>query len=401
MEFNQPIDRRSFLLGAVSLALSQLASGCQSQNRPTLAIQILKNSLPPSLVGKFQQSINRSAQLKFTSIAQLADSFNLLQEWQKTAPPNPPAANQSNPLKLPLGGSQPPSIPDLVMLGDAWLAKAIEWQLIQPIDPMRLSRWSSLSTQPLWQNLVKRNARGQLDLKGQTWGVPYRWGSTVLAYRIDRFKQLGWTPTDWSDLWNPQLQGSISLPDHARATIGLTLKKLGYSYNTQNVDRVPKLAEHLQTLHQQTKLYSSDAYLQPLLLKDTWLAVASSADILNLPQYGREIAAVVPRSGTCLWADLWVRPVKSPANPSSETALWEQWIDFCWQPHIASQLSLLSKGVSPIFTGTPLYEIPETLQTDPVLLPTSYVLQKSEFINPLTAAAIEQYRKLWTQMRNG
>jgi putative spermidine/putrescine transport system substrate-binding protein len=401
MEFNQLIDRRSFLLSAASLAIGQLASGCQSQNRPTLAVQVLKNSVPPSLVGKFQQSINRAAHLKFTSIAQLTDSFNLLQEWQKTAPPNPAPDNQSNQFKLPWGGTKPPSIPDLVMLGDAWLAKAIEWQLIQPIDPIRLSRWLSLSTQPLWQNLVKRNARGQLDLKGQIWGVPYRWGSTVLAYRIDRFKQLGWTPSDWSDLWNPQLQGAISLPDSARATIGLTLKKLGYSYNTQNVNRVPKLTEHLQKLHQQTKLYSSDAYLQPLLLKDTWLAVASSADILNLPQYGREIAAVVPRSGTCLWADLWVRPVKSTANKSSETALWEQWIDFCWQPHIASQLSLLSQGVSPIFTGTPIYEVPETLQTNPVLLPTSYVLQKSEFLNPLTATAIEQYRQLWTQMRNG
>lgn len=398
MKFHQPIDRRSFLLGALSVALGQLASGCNEQNRPTLAVQILKNSVPPTLVGKFQQSINRSAQLKFTSIAQLADSFSLLQDWQKTAPPAPSPSNQ---WKLPWTTPQSSSIPDLVLLGDAWLAKAIEWQLIQPIDPARLSRWSPLSTQPLWQNLVKRNGKGQLDLKGSIWGVPYRWGSMVLAYRIDRFKQLGWTPTDWSDLWNPQLQGAISLPDSARATIGLTLKKLGYSYNTQTLGRVPNLTQELQQLHQQTKLYSSDAYLQPLMLEDTWLAVAPSTDILNLPQYGREIAAVVPRSGTSLWADLWVRPAKSTPDKSPTPALWEQWIDFCWQPHIATQLSLLSKAVSPIFTGTPLYEVPETLETNPVLLPTSYVLQKSEFLNPLTAEAIDQYRKLWVQMRNG
>ena len=82
MEFHQPIDRRSFLLSALSVALGQLVSGCNEQNRPTLAVQILKNSVPPTLVGKFQQSINRSAQLKFTSIAQLADSFSLLQDWQ-------------------------------------------------------------------------------------------------------------------------------------------------------------------------------------------------------------------------------------------------------------------------------------------------------------------------------
>jgi len=57
----------------------------------------------------------------------------------------------------------------------------------------------------------------------------------------------------------------------------------------------------------------------------------------------QQIAAIIPQSGTALWADLWVRP----ADNRSRTSLGEQWIDFCWQPQIAEQISLLSKATSP------------------------------------------------------
>ena len=102
------------------------------------------------------------------------------------------------------------------------------------------------------------------------------------------------------------MRDRISLPDSAREVIGLTLKKLGKSYNTQQLDRVPNLKKELASLHQQVKLYSSDAYLQPLILGDTWLAVGSSGDLLPLLQTQKDIALVVPVSGTALWTDLWV-----------------------------------------------------------------------------------------------
>ena len=169
--------RRSLLLGAATLTLSQLAAGCGS--KPILKIRSLKNGIPAQLVSKFSRDVQPSPLLQVTQEGQLKELFALLQEWKQV----PKSKNQA----------------DLVMLGDYWLTLAIRQKLIQPIDPAKFDNWKQLPER--WRKFVRRNDDGQLDPKVKVWGAPYRWGSTVIAYRTDKFKALGWTPTDWSDLW--------------------------------------------------------------------------------------------------------------------------------------------------------------------------------------------------------
>jgi len=357
-------------LGAATLTLSQLAAGCES--KPTLKIRSLKNGIPAQLASKFSRDLQPSPVLQVTQEAQLKELFALLQQWKRT----PAAKNQA----------------DLVMLGDYWLTLAIRQKLIQPIDPAKFDNWSKLPER--WQKLVRRNDDGQLDAKGKVWAAPYRWGSTVIAYRTDKFKALGWTPTDWSDLWKEELRDRISLPDSAREVIGLTLKKLGKSYNTQQLDQVPNLKKELANLHQQAKLYSSDAYLQPLMLGDTWLAVGSSGDVLPLLQTQKDIAVVIPTSGTALWTDLWVQPASG-----KPVSLAEKWINFCLQPQIAPQLSLLAKASSPIIVGMKPEDLPADIRTNPVLLPDAKILAASDFLLPFGDAGIAQYRSHWQEIR--
>ncbi|MCU0545371.1 MAG: extracellular solute-binding protein [Oscillatoriaceae cyanobacterium Prado104] len=362
--------RRSLLLGAASLTLSQLAAGCDS--RQPLKIRSLKNTIPAQIVSKFSRDIKPPPVLQVTQQEQLQELFALLQQWKQF----PKTKDRA----------------DLVMLGDYWLSQAIRQKTIEPIDTAKLANWSQLPQK--WQALVRRNDAGQLDAKGKIWAAPYRWGTTLIAYRTDKFKTLGWTPKDWSDLWREELRDRISLPDNAREVIGLTLKKLGKSYNTQQLDKVPNLKTELANLHKQVKLYSSDAYLQPLILGDTWLAVGYSGDFLPLLQSQKELAAVIPVSGTALWTDLWVEPASK-----SQVPLMEKWIDFTWEPRIATQLSLLSKASSPIIVGMNSAALPESLRANPLLLPDAKIIAQSEFLLPLPNAGIEQYRSHWQEMR--
>ena len=362
--------RRSLLLGTATLTLSQLVAGCDS--KPSLKIRSLKNAIPAQLVSKFSQDSKPSSVLQVTQSAQLTELFALLQDWKR----------------LPQSKGQA----DLVMLGDYWLTLAIRQKLIKPIDPNKFSNWSKLPER--WRTLVRRNDDGQLDPKGKIWATPYRWGNTVIAYRTDKFKTLGWTPTDWSDLWRDELRDRISLPNNAREVIGLTLKKLGKSYNTQQLDQVPNLKAELTNLNQQVKLYSSDAYLQPLILGDTWLAVGSSADVLPLLQTQKDIAVIIPVSGTALWTELWVEPASG--NP---VALVKEWINFCLQPSIAPQLSLLSQVSSPIIVGMKPEDLPTDIRTNPLLLPNAKILDQSEFLLPFGDVGIAQYRSHWQEMR--
>lgn len=379
------MQRRSFLLGAGTLALSQLVSGCGNNNQARLNVRLLKNSIPAQLLSEFKKELKSSVTLNFAPETQLNQLFADLQSWK-------PQGKKDSGFSLPFIGKKTPAVADLITLGDYWLAAAIREKLIQPLEVESLSGWTQLPRR--WQDLVRRNQKGELDQKGEIWGAPYRWGSTAIAYRKDKFEALGWTPKDWADLWHPDLKNRISVLDQPREVIGFILKKLGKSYNTTDLSKVGNLEAELRSLHQQVKFYSSDSYLQPLLLEDTWLAVGWSTDILPVIKRKQDLGAIIPQSGTALWTDLWVQPVQGSSS------IIPQWIDFCWQPRAASEISLFSRAASPIVTQLERSELPKDIQTNSLLLPDSEILDKSEFLNPLPASTIEQYRALWQKVRN-
>lgn len=386
------MDRRLFLQSFGALTLTQLLSACGGNPSATLRVKLLKKSLPSQTIEQFARSFQPKAKLEVIPQNNFKDLLKILEDLTK------PQARRGS-FSLPFTQSQERIVPDLVTLSDSWLANAIEKKLIQPIDPSTLSNWQKLPEQ--WQNLVKRSDRGFLDPSGKVWGAPYRWASTVIMYRRDKFKKLGWEPKDWEDLWRPELKGRISVLDSYREAIGLSLKYLGRSYNTENIEALANLKPTLEQLHQQVKFYSSNAYLQPLILEDTWLAVGWSTDYLEMKlRNGSDngISAILPASGTALSADLWVRPASTATNP--DVQMMSKWIDFCWDNKSASQISLFTAGSSPIFLNNSFKEpLPEKIQVNPLLLPPKSIASQSEFISPLPPATERQYRQIWEQVR--
>lgn len=380
------MDRRSFLIGTGTLALSQILAGCGNQNQATLNVKFLKGSIPNQVVKAFRNANKQTGNLNFATVAQLEDLFKNLQSWQQNNKNREP--ERSPFLGISLQQSNNP--PNLVTLGDYWLAAAIEQKLIQPLDPNALQLWSKLPQR--WQELVRRNDQGQPDQQGKVWAAPYRWGYTMIIYNRDKLKSLGWQPKDWRDLWREELRDRISLPNHPREVIGLALKQLGKSYNTENLSQVPDLKQQLNRLHQQVKFYSSDTYLQPLILEDTWLAIGWSNDLIPIIQRYRQFEGVIPTSGTSLWVDLWVLPTGNTNQP-----LNQNWIDFCWQPQVAQQISFLSKANSPI----PVELNPANLQTElqHLLIPNEQIIQRSDFLLPLSPETSQQYQSLWQEVR--
>ncbi|BAY20301.1 extracellular solute-binding protein [Calothrix sp. NIES-2100] len=383
------MDRRSFLLATGTLALSQLLIGCSGNNKTQLKVQLLKGSIPGQVVNKFQKALQPQPQLKFSPVGQIQDLYKQLQNWHK-----PPESKDEQGWRrlIPWQQDQKTAIADLVTLGDYWLKSAIEQKLIQPINEPQIKQWTNLDDR--WKQLVRRNDQGNLDSQGKVWAVPYRWGSTVIVYNRKKFQQLGWTPQDWSDLWRDEVRSRISLLNQPREVIGLVLKKLGKSYNTEKLDQIPELEKELRTLNQQVKFYSSQTYLEPLIIEDTWLAVGWSDDVIPVLASYPHLTAIIPQSGTALWADLWVRP-----TGVDKDTLANQWIDFCLQPAIAKDISVLSKTNSPIAPNITSSEIQEPLRN--ILVNNREVFTKSEFLLPLSPSATKEYENLFALIQKG
>lgn len=386
------LNRRSFLV-TFAAALATNLSGC-SNTKNAFNVTLLEDSIPLQVIADFQKRIAQTGEIKLKPEVELQTIFELLETWQK------PTTKESPLNSLPIVGSPKTQPASLVTLGDAWLTNAIAKNLIQPLDTTQLKAWNSLPS--VWQNLVKRDRQGQITAQGEVYGAPYRWGNTVIAYRKDK---LDWTPTDWSDLWREELRDHISLLDSEREVIGLTLKKLGYSYNTTNLNQVPNLETELRQLHQQVKLYSSDKYLQPLVLGDTWVAVGWSTDILTLMKRYSNIAIAVPTSGTSLWADLWVQPrlTTNMTNQEEISSLFNNWIDFCWQSKAVKQILLFTDGISPLLTKldkTLKENLLQNVAKNSVIQSSIATFPKSEFIAPLSPESTTEYLNLWQTIRN-
>jgi putative spermidine/putrescine transport system substrate-binding protein len=389
---NYPISRRNFIYASTAIALNQLLLGCSN---PTTVLQILflENSLPPQLIGDFQGTIGKTIKVDFQPQTQLEQIFTSLYSWQQASKSEKKTKGLFEKIF-----NKSITYPGLTSLGDFWLSTAIQQNLIQPLSVKNLAGWQKLPK--AWQKLVQRNNQGYLATEGDIWGAPYRWGSTVIAYQSKQLEKSDITLKDWQDLWHPELRDRLSLLDSPREIIGLTLKKLGYSYNTENLNSIPNLEAELLALHQQTKLYSSDHYLEPLVLGDTWVAVAWSTDILPVLKQYPEIKFIIPQSGTSLWADLWVKPqISEITKRDDHLAVIESWIDFCWQSKAAQQISLFTSGISPILRSLKEKDLSSDLQDNIFLNSEVLHSEKSEFILPLRHEIQQQYRDLWLKIR--
>lgn len=350
------LSRRRFLQVSAGLPGFALA-GCRSAD---LQLALPGNTIPAPILRRFQDR---------TRLTVHVDRWSGLAESSRR-----------------LLNDDPKQLPNLVGIGDGWLQAAIASGRLAPFNPNHWRHWTALPQR--WRQQLRRDRQGFPSPTGDIWAAPYRWGTTMIAFRRDRLTS---PLQDWTDLWRPELQGQLIVPDDPREVIGLTLKRLGWSYNQTNLAAIPQLQPLLQALHRQVKLYSSRNYLQPLLLGDAWAAVGWSADILAAVQQDDRLAAVVPRSGTAIWLDLWVQPQGRVSE-----ALSDRWIDFGWSPAIAPQFAALGQAASPAAL-TAQAVAPAT--ADPLKIPPTAVLEKSELILPLPDAEQNQYLNLWRTIR--
>ncbi|MGK7930822.1 MAG: extracellular solute-binding protein [Microcystaceae cyanobacterium] len=385
------LTRRSFLITTGIMALGRLLSGCASSNA-NLRVLLLQGSIPPQLLKAFRQQLSSRPSLDFKPQGQLKELFELLETWQGKDAQNEGLLN--NLPNIPVINPPPPSISDFVTLGDGWLSQAIEKELIEPLALESITNWQTLS--PRWQRFVRRDQQGMLEENGNIWGAPYRWGTTMIAYRSDK---LDWKLQDWSDLWDERLNDRISIVNQFRELIGLTLKKLGQSYNTENLKQVSQLKSDLLALHKQVKYYSDRHYLQPLLVGDVWVSVGWSNDIIPLVSKNRNVQAVVPVSGTSLWSDLWVKP-KQKEGSSQLSEMAKQWLDFCWQPQAANLISLFADAASPVINTVDKKELSSEIIKNPLLYIDAEIFDKCEFLEPLSEEVEKEYINLWQEVRN-
>ncbi len=252
---------------------------------------------------------------------------------------------------------------------------------LQPIDE---SRVDDLET--LLPNLANV---GVID--GKRYSVPLTWGTTGLIYNSAKIPE---SPQDWSYLWDnkAQLTRKMTLLDDPREVFGAALHRLGYSQNTTDRGQIKQAYEQLQELKPHLASFTTDAWRDPLIAGDLWIAMGYSTDATDLMQENPNIRYVIPASGTNLWVDTLVIPVTAP-SPEPAYA----WINYVTTPARAAELTE-RLGYVPA-TQAAIDLLPKKMRQDPIKFPPPAILAKCETMQTLppdVSVAIEKY---WIQVK--
>lgn len=221
------------------------------------------------------------------------------------------------------------------------------------------------------------------------YSVPYMWGTFGILYNKKMVKE----PVDsWNILWNPKYKGNIMMFDSVRDTMGISLKRLGYSMNTTNPKEINEAMKELMKQKDLVLAYVNDEGKDRLLGEEVAMGIAYSGDAVTLMEENPNLAYAIPKEGTNKWVDAMAIP-KSAQNKKEA----EMFINFLLDPEIA-KMNAEYIGYSTPNVGA-LKLLDKEVTSNPVAYPPKSVMDKTETFIDL-GDKLRLYDEAWIKLKS-
>ncbi|KGJ48178.1 ABC transporter substrate-binding protein [Paraclostridium dentum] len=221
------------------------------------------------------------------------------------------------------------------------------------------------------------------------YSVPYMWGTFGILYNKKMVKE----PVDsWDILWNPKYKGNIMMFDSVRDTMGISLKRLGYSMNTTNPKEINEAMKELMKQKGLVLAYVNDEGKDRLLGEEVAMGIAYSGDAVTLMEENPNLAYAIPKEGTNKWVDAMAIP-KSAQNKKEA----EMFINFLLDPEIA-KMNAEYIGYSTPNEGA-LKLLDKDVTSNPVAYPPKSVMDKTETFIDL-GNKLRLYDEAWIKLKS-
>ncbi|MBU1564589.1 MAG: spermidine/putrescine ABC transporter substrate-binding protein [Proteobacteria bacterium] len=257
---------------------------------------------------------------------------------------------------------------DVAIIDGRFISMLTQKSLLKPLNYENLLNFKYISP----------NFRGLAYDPDNRFSVPYSWGTTGLLINIG----IEHAPVhSWADLWDKQYTGRVAVSaSYPREAIGLTLKALGYSANSENPDEVEAaLAKLLQLRLDPTYLYCyyPDFGMATMMSGKVLIAVGFSGDLLESQKKGLSVEYILPEEGLLLWGDTFVVPASSRNQNTAEL-----FIDFLLRPKISAEIVNQKYYASTNEAARPF--VHPRILANTAIYPTDSMLMKAEIIEALS-----------------
>lgn len=210
---------------------------------------------------------------------------------------------------------------DVLFPSDYMIERMISEDMLETLDFGNIPNFTRIN--PRFKGL-------HYDLEDK-YSVAYMWGTVGILYNTSMVSE----PVEsWDILWDEDYSGKIFMYDSERDTIGLSLKRLGYSLNTRDSSALKEAAAALVAQRRLVKAYLGDPIKDKMIGREGALAVTYSGDAQYCQGLNPELAYAIPNEGSNVFCDGMVVP-KGARNKTNA----EVFINFMCRPEIAAQNS--------------------------------------------------------------
>lgn len=271
---------------------------------------------------------------------------------------------------------------DLVLVSGIDLQAYVKRGWLRPLALKQLSNGRHID--PYW------HAR---FAAAEQYAVPFAWGTLGVVYRSDLLSE---PLISWQQLYKPskQLSGRIGMIATPRHLVGMGLKALGYSANTENPEQLSAARSLIkeQAPHVRTYSYPSLNENSEILTGNIYATMISNGDALKLRQYNDKLEFSLPMEGGNLWVNYLAIPVHA-RHP--ELAL--KFIDFLNDPENAARQARYSNN--PATNRAAITRLPASYLNDPRIYPKGANFASSEFYEQSSPATLRHRNETVAQIR--
>ena len=223
------------------------------------------------------------------------------------------------------------------------------------------------------------------------YSVPFMWGTVGILYNSETVEG---DVTSWATIFDPSLDREVYMLDSIRDSIGVALKYLGYSMNTQE-DAELQAAKELLIKQREDGIvrgYLVDEVKDKMIGGEASYAVMWSGDAMYSIMENENLVYVVPEEGSNVWVDGLCIPASSKNKEAAQV-----FIDYMCRPDIAY------RNMEYIYYCTPIQEVYSMMDEEelayPGLNPSQEIVDRCEFFHDITDR-LDIYEQIWLEIRS-
>lgn len=272
---------------------------------------------------------------------------------------------------------------DVVCPSDYMIQRMIENDLLTEINFDNIPNIKNISKQYMEQSR-------QFDPENK-YSVPYCWGTVGILYNKTMVDE---PVNSWSILWDPKYKDNILMQDSVRDAFGATLKYLGYSLNSTDLDELTEAKNLLIEQKPLVQAYVIDQVRDKMIGNEAALGVIYSGEAIYTQKENPNLEYVIPKEGSNIWIDSWVIPKNAEHKENAE-----KFINFLCRPDIALMNFEYITYSTPNEAARELIE-DESIRNSEIAFPDLSKYDNLETFQYLGTEADQVYGDLWNKVKS-